>query len=52
MTSGMAEPRIAPIYYVYPRAPDHTLVFSKTTSLLPALLISYISAWFGICVQT
>ena len=49
---GIAAPQIAPIYYVCTRAPDHTLVFSKTTSLLPAVLISYFSAWFGICVQT
>ena len=29
MASGIAAPRIAPIYYVYPRVPDHTLVFFK-----------------------
>lgn len=29
MAPGIAAPRIAPIYYVCPRAPDHTLVFFK-----------------------
>lgn len=27
MAPGIAAPRIAPIYYVCTRAPDHTLVF-------------------------
>lgn len=29
MAPGIAAPRIAPIYYVCPRVPDHTLVFFK-----------------------
>ena len=39
MASGFAAPRNAPIYYAYPRTPDHTIVFSETASPLPALII-------------
>ena len=31
MASGFATPRNAPIYYAYPRTPDHTLVFFKNS---------------------
>ena len=32
MASGIAAPRIAPIYYVCPRTSDHTLFFKNNES--------------------
>ena len=32
MASGIDTPRNVPIYYVYPRVPDHTLVFKNNES--------------------
>ena len=40
-----AEPRKRPIYYVWPAGVDHSRIFGKSASRLPAVLIFRISVW-------